>query len=271
MSPPAETEEHATRFDLWGRDLAAAQAAGHRARIPASWRVLTALGIAVAVASALIVHLAGGGSRATAPRLSPSERAIAAAINLRAADAPGFTVSYASHDVAVGGDPGNVFKSCYGGAPASVAGDAPEADSPSFVQSNGFSSVSLGSSVSFSSAAQIDRDARLAADPRLSQCFAQAMAALTFTVHGTQITGADASAAIVPLPIVAGQAVLAMRARMNWTARGITIPTYLDLYVVGVGREEVSLYTFSTMQPYSAAQEQLLLSELVTRARANPY
>jgi hypothetical protein len=65
--------------------------------------------------------------------------------------------------------------------------------------------------------------------------------------------------------------VLAMRASLTWTVRGIGIPVYFDLFLVGVGHDELLLYSFALEQPDSSAAEKQLVSVLVARALAQPH
>ena len=222
-----------------------------------------------------VIHVAGGGSsQPTAAHLSrASERAVAAAINLRAADLPGFSLEGSSNDVSAGGNPGGQFKSCFGASLPSGSSE-PAFGSPGFSEQGSYGYVGVGSQVSFVSAAQLRRDATIARNARFPQCFAQAFAAMTFKAHGVTITGSNPETQTLSTspPSASGVfPVLAMRASMTWTIRGIPVPVAFDIFLVAVGHDELSFYSFALGRPYSSAAEERLVSLLVTRALAQPH
>jgi hypothetical protein len=263
-------------FGEWGTAPAVSAPAGTKA----VGRRLLGLAVAGAIAAAIIVHLAvgTGGSRAAA------SRATADAINLRLADVPGFTAS-AHRNVTHSGDPSGVFRRCFGSftVSASTAGatvaDAPATfagsfSSPDFVERDALSTVSLSSQVAFVPMSTLADIAALGRTPRFAGCFAQALAAIAYDVNGVRVSGGEPTAVTLPVPITAQPGVdplLGLRASMQWFAGGREIPVAMDVYVVGVGHDEISLFDLSTPQPYPGSAEDHLLSLLVGRALARQH
>lgn len=265
------------RFDHWGTDVAdpprhAPGPPPQAPRRPVRLRLLV-LALVVAAAAAVVVHVVGGSSPPPGARLSAaSQREIAAAINLTAADLPGFNLQ-GSSSVTVGGNPNGQFKNCFG---SSLPNDPGSADfgSPGFDEHGSYGYVGVGSDVSFVSAAQLTRDAAVARAARFPQCFARAFAAMSFRAHGVTVTGSNPQVQTLPIasPTASGVLpVLAMRATLTWTIRGIALPVHFDLFLFGVGHDELSLYALALGQPYSTAAESQLVSALVARALAEPH
>jgi hypothetical protein len=251
-------------------------AARSRRRRRAPWRPFAAAAASVA-AMALMIQLpaAGASPASSAGKLTTAERAIAAAINIRRADLPaGFSVEPNS-GVSYGGDPATRFKSCYGPGATEPGRNSPNVSSPSFSKNAADGeSVAVGSGVAFPSRDQLARDTGYAGNPRFPQCVAEAFAALTLKAEGVKITGSRPRGVELPNQIRATadvQTLLGMRASFTWTVRGVSLPVYLDLYLVRVGGEEIDLYTFATVQPVLISSEAHLLSLMVARALAQPH
>ena len=264
MSVSGDREQ--ASFHEWGTRLRAPESAsgpgwwlGTRRRVLA----LTALGLACGVAGALAVVVTRSGSQ--------SPRAIAAATNLRLSDLPGFRLS-SNAGVSTSGDPGAEFQQCFGTVPN--AAGAPSFDSPDLVSGGGLESVSVGSTVSFVTPAALQRDAAIARNPRFPQCFSDALAAIRMSANGVQITASNPTATTLPIPVSASASVdpvLGMRAAITWTADGNEIPVYVDVYLVGVGHDELSIFIASAENPVSASTEQRLVNLVVARALGQPH
>jgi hypothetical protein len=224
----------------------------------------------------LSLPAAGASAAATTGKASAAEKAIAVAINIRRSDLPaGFSVA-PNAGVSIGGDPAAQFKSCYGpGASESGGNDSPNVSSPSFSKAGaGGESVSVGSGVAFPSPDQLARDAGYAGNPRFPQCVADAFAALTLKADGVKITGSQPHGVKLPDQVrttAAVQTLLGLRASFSWTVRDVSLPVYLDLFLVRVGGEEIDLYAFATVQPVLISSEAHLLSLMVARALAHPH
>lgn len=284
MSRMAVGSDSTPRFDHWGTDIVEPvpetpapmpQGPDRRGRLPRPTRLrLFLVAVVTAAAVAGVVHVASSGSSQPTPaHLSlASERAVAAAINLRRSDVPGFAAAGSSGGVTDGGDAGAQFKKCFGPLPGGGSNNG--YSSPNFTRGSGLDDVTLGSNVTFVTAAQLKRDVALARRSDFPRCFAQAFAAMTFKSNGVTITGSNARAQTLPTASATAAGVfpvLAMRASLTWTVRGIGIPVYFDLFLVGVGHDELLLYSFALEQPDSSAAEKQLVSVLVARALAQPH
>lgn len=89
-----------------------------------------------------------------------------------------------------------------------------------------------------------------------------------------QITAANPTATTLPIPVSASAGVdpvLGMRAAMTWAADGNEIPVYVDVYLVGVGHDELSIFMASAENPVSASTEQRLVNLVVARALGQPH
>jgi hypothetical protein len=217
----------------------------------------------------------GASASAATSKVSPAEKAIANAINLRRSDLPaGFSVS-SNAGVTAGGDPGAQFNTCYGPGATQPGGDSPSVSSADFAKdSGGGEGVSLTSGVTFPSPVQLARDTAEARNPRLPQCVADAIAALSLKAGGVKITGSQPHAVRLPDQVKATALVhplLSMHASLTWTARGVSLPVYMDLYLVSVGHEEIDLFVFATVQPVVISSEGHLLALMVGRALAQPH
>ena len=264
MSVSGDREQ--ASFHEWGTRLRAPESASG----PGWWHgthrrvlALTALALVCGVAGALAVVVTRSGSQ--------SPRAIAAAINLRLSDLPGFRVSN-NAGVSTSGDPDTQFQQCFGTVPD--AASAPSFDSPDLVSGGGLESVSVGSTVSFVTPSVLQRDAAVARNPRFPRCFSDALAAISMSANGVQITASNPTAATLPIPVSASTSVdpvLGMRAAMTWTADGNDIPVYVDVYLVGVGHDELGIFMFSTQDPFSTSTEQRLVNLVVARALGQPH
>lgn len=264
-------------FDRWGNEFDGAPAAGiRRARTLADLslvRVAT-LAVVLAAVAALIVHFAGGGRTATQATRPLTQSAVAAAVNVRLADLSGFHVG-SSAGVTVGRDPASAFAQCLGSSASPAASPIPSFQSPDLVSGTGLQFVSLSSTVGFAPASVLASDAQLAANSRFAPCVANALAGLTYRAHGLAITsGGDAQATPLPFPPSAGHGVhrmLGLQASMTWSVNGLNFPVFVDLYVVTLGHDELSLFALSSEQPYSIATEDRLLGLLERRALRDPH
>jgi len=232
--------------------------------------------VALPVAIALLSLPAAGASAASSTgKASPAERAIAAAIYIRRSDLPAGFIVQANAGVSIGGDPQTQFKSCYGPGATAPGGNSPDVSSPSYSKDSGVGeTVTVGSGVGFPSPAQLARDKGYAGSPKFPRCVADAFAALTFKTDGVTVTGSQPRGVELPDQVdttAAVQTLVGLRASFTWTVRDVSLPVYLDLYVVRVGGEELDLYVFATRQPVLISSEAHLLSLMVTRALAHPH
>ena len=221
----------------------------------------------------MLLASTGSSSAAAGSGVTPSDRAVANAVNLRLSDLPGFRLG-STGGVSLGGDPGTQFNRCFGTVAKTSGHNAPSVSSPGFLKGTGLEEVSLTSSVGFSSPAAIALDSTLAKSPHFPRCVADALAALTLSANGVKITGSNAHAERLASAVkrTGGvDPVLSMRASMTWTVRGLSFPMYMDLFVVAVGHEEISMFVFATVQPVVVASESRLITVLINRALAKAH
>jgi hypothetical protein len=237
---------------------------------------LQSLALGPVLAAAVLVMLlgsAGSSSAAVARAITPSDRALANAVNLKLSDLPGFRLG-STGGAGVGGDPGTQFSKCFGAGSNALGSNAPTVNSPDFVKGAGFEEVSLDSTVEFASPAALTSEATLAKSPRFPQCVADALAALTLSARGAKITGGDPHAERLPSEIKTTATVdsmLSMRASMTWTVRGLSFPVYMDLYLVAVGHEQITMFVLATAEPVVVASEWRLMTLMINRALAKPH
>jgi hypothetical protein len=62
-----------------------------------------------------------------------------------------------------------------------------------------------------------------------------------------------------------------MHASLTWTVRTVNLPVYLDLYLVAVGHDEITLFVWASVQPVVISSEGHLLALMVRRAPAEPH
>ena len=266
-------------FDRWGTKIerppdGIAEASASRSLADLSLLHVAGLAVVVAALVALIVHFAGGGRSTTSATSPTTHRAVAAAINLTLSDLAGFHVG-SKAGVSVGGDPTTAYTQCFGSGANSAAIPTASFQSPDFVSGAGLQFVSLGSTVSFAPASVLASEAALTANSRFPSCLADALAALTYRAHGLAITsGGGAQATPLPFPPAAGRSahtMFGLRASMNWSVNGLNFPVFVDLYVIALGHDELTMFALSTEQPYSIAAEDRLVALLESRAQHNHH
>jgi hypothetical protein len=280
MSTVTEITTQEPRLDWWGIDIgngeagASGRLAGRHRDVPqdrSSWLNLGLIGACIALVAALVVHFAT--TSAPVPAWANSPQVLAQAINLRLSDLPGFSAAGAGPKVTA--NPGAQFARCFSSVSTASVSGGPGFTSPDFVSGGGAQAVSIGSSFGVASRTELAQDSALAHDPRFPQCFANAVAAMTLTANGIEVGGAHPTATTLALPrassasaeaILGVRPILGVRARMTWSAVGVSIPVTVDAYLMSVGHDEVALFAFASGRPFSSAREERLLSLLVHRA-----
>ncbi len=214
---------------------------------------------------------AGGSAPAGARPWSKGEaEAFARAVNLTAADVPGFTPAPAS-------TPGETpaerrlqaeTAHCLGGTGGGRA--IVEAGSPHFQRTAGALSGSVSSEVNVSRTAAL-AGAELAKirSPRTRACLERYMQALLGARAGGG--GVTSTVRVVsgnpPAPGTTGG--FGWRITVALAVRGTQIPVYLDILGFVYGPAQVSLFSTGLPEPFPASAEEHLYSLLLTRARAH--
>jgi hypothetical protein len=77
--------------------------------------------------------------------------------------------------------------------------------------------------------------------------------------------------ALVPAPATAANGSFGMRVSMAIGALGRSVPFTIDFFGYGVGRDEVTLVTYSLEESFPASAVQRLGALMVSRALAHPH
>ncbi|HEV3048395.1 MAG TPA: hypothetical protein VGY13_13665 [Solirubrobacteraceae bacterium] len=223
-------------------------------------------------------HASARPSPKAAPAGSPAvarARAFASAVNLQAADLPGFTVAGERKHKHGNGSEQRLERelhACAGDALAHSSSNASlaEAGSSTFERKGGIASQTISSSVT------VERSPAAAAkllealrNTRLRGCLGHAFEGL---LHTQRIPGATIGPATIkfgspPAPGMTGG--FGLRVRTTLVVRRIPIPFYLDVLGFVDGPAEVSFLAISIPAPLPAQLEEHLFSVLEERARAH--
>ncbi len=216
------------------------------------------------------------GSSTTPPSSGGSapsrERALAFAhaVNLTAADVPGFTANEKqSHHSARERALEREMQRCagIGGSSKGIA----EASSKNFELKRQIIDLSVSSEVSVSpSAGDAARALSAIRSAHVRDCFSRFLGQI---FKGERVKGATAGpitiqAGTPPAPGVSGS--FGWRVTATFLVRGLKIPIYLDFLGFVVGPSEVTLLSTGVLQPFPAAIQQHLFSLLLSRAKAHP-
>jgi hypothetical protein len=201
--------------------------------------------------------------------------AFAHAVNLTAADVPGFTPSKKHEDESAAERRlQQQLRSCGGVAGARALqhaqGTLVEASSPSFELKRGILALSVSSEVSVAHTAA-EAAATLAAirNPRLRACFSGYLSSLLKSKHypGATVVGVSIVSGTPPAPGMTGG--FGWRVTATLAISGIHISFYFDILGFIDGPAQVTLSSSGTVRPFPAQAQEQLYSELLTRARAH--
>lgn len=203
------------------------------------------------------------------PLTQAQAHAFASAVNLRAADVPGFVPSVRAATGGFGGEKRleEQLARCAGASGSARAGPA-EAGSPVFRRRGALLGDSVSSSVSFlSSAAAGAQELAVLRSERLRTCLSRYLDAL---LRGRQFGGATlGNVSIVegtpPAPGTTGG--FGWRVTAVFTIRRLRVPFYLDTLGFIDRRAEVTLQSSGAALPFPAAAEEHLFNLLLERAK----
>jgi hypothetical protein len=224
-----------------------------------------------AAATATHPAVAAGASPSAARALTKAQaKAFARAVNLTAADVPGFKVSSEHHEQETPAEKrleGELTR-CAGGAARNL--QVAEVSSKEFEREdkNGVQSVQSGVTVEPTAALAVKELAE-ARSQRGRNCFSHYLSLL---FKGKKFSGAS----IGPISISAGSpsapgtsGSFGWRISTTITVNRVAVPFYMDILGFVYGPTEVSLFSFGLPEPFPAATEQHLFSLLLQRAKAN--
>ena len=207
------------------------------------------------------------GAASSASLTEPRALAAARAVNLTAADVPGFTVSSKKQTrTAQEGRYERELLHCVGPR-ASGAGLA-EASSRDFELNQGILQLGVSSEVSVAPTPAI-ASAKLAAvrSPRVRGCFARYFEQL---LKGQRYAGAaigQVSLASGTPPAAGTTGGFGWRVTATLNVRGVRVSFYLDILGFVYGPATVSLFSSGAVRPFPATAEQHLFSLLLQRAK----
>lgn len=208
----------------------------------------------------------GGGSSAP--------RAIARAINLHASDLPGFTAQPPDHS-GTGSQIGSRMKGCLGAGwiAQHTGGDLVDVSSPQFASGSGLQAEQVSSDVTIKrSTSLVRRDLAVIQSGRIQGCLGQALDGITIpTQSGPTVTIDHVRAARLAAAGQGSDGSFGIRTTMSMSALGVNVPVTLDILGYAVGRDELSLVTFTIARPFSAQIERQLAAVLISRALAHPH
>ncbi len=217
-------------------------------------------GVAVAVSGAAVLGFA-----LSALASSPSATAtlLGSAINLRAADLPGFTVENASRSPTLSGGMVTGAKKCL---PAALAHTHPGVATSPFFSSG--RQVVLSTVIVQPSRALASLYLATARNRQVQRCTGLS-GGITATNPGSPpVTVHVTGFADLPFAARGSDGTAGFREDMTITLGGVTLQMTADSRNFAVGRVVVSLFTYGIGQAFPAATEQRLTSVLLTRALA---
>src|SRR5579864_4515511 len=228
---------------------------------------MVAVGAAV-LAGVIVVLLLGGGAG------SSPEQAIAAAINLRASDLPGFTAQAPDHS-GTGSQIDSRMRACVGSGWIAQHSGSQLADvsSPQFASGSGLQAEQVSSDVTIKrSVGAVRSDLATIESGRIQGCLAPALDGVTIpTRSGLPVTIGNVQVTQFAPSSAGSDGSFGIRTTMLMNAAGVNVPVVLDILGYAVGKDELGLITFGIGHPFSTPSEQQLSSLLITRALARPH
>lgn len=201
--------------------------------------------------------------------------AFARAVNLTAADVPGFTPSRKPHgESAAERRLQQQLRGCAGGVGTRVLqptkATLAEASSPYFELHRGVLAWSVSSAVSVAhTSAQAAATLTAIRNPRIRACFTSYLSSLLKSQHisGATVVGVSIAAGTPPAPGTSGG--FAWRVTATLAIRTIHISFYFDILGFVEGPAQVTLTSSGTVRPFPAQAQEQLYSQLLSRARAH--
>jgi len=195
--------------------------------------------------------------------------AFAHAVNLTAADVPGFKVSSEhEHETAAEKRLEHEMLRCVG-ALGSHHGIV-EMGSKEFERETNTGDESVQSAVSVArTPALAAKELAAIRSPHVRACLAHYLDLLfkSHRYHGATVSPVSISQGTPPAPGATGS--FAWRITTTITLHSVTIPIYIDIFGFVDGPAEVSLFTAGVPRPFPAATEERLFSLLLTRAKTH--
>jgi len=246
----------------------------------------TAILLALVLSSALLAACGKGGSASTAShspavagpphgattRGSPTRAqalAFAHAVNLTAADVPGFTPSPKQHHESPSEQRlERELRACTGSGAGGSRGAVAEAGSPDFELHRGILDLTVSSEVSVAqSAAQAAATLSAIHSARVRACVSQYLGRLLKSQRyaGATVTGVSIASGTPPAPGTSGG--FGWRVTATLAVRGLHVSFYLDILGFVYGPAQVTLSSSGALRPFPSSAQEQLFSRLLLRAR----
>jgi hypothetical protein len=218
----------------------------------------------IAVAASATVLVAGcGGSSHKSPSKSRA-MAVASAVNLRAADLPGYSATPTTSSSQINQLSAR-FAACAGESPAGAA--LADVSSDQFALGSGLRTVQFSSEVRvLPSQSSVARDLAAIRSDKARACIQRVFPAAVNQAGGAQLRAQIAS---VRAPAPGADGSYGYRVTIAVRAAGATFTVLVGELGAAVGKLEVTLNDFSIGTPITAATERHLFSLLVSRAAAH--
>jgi len=206
--------------------------------------------------------------------------AFAGAVDLTAADVPGFTPSSHQHSSSPGERRAEQqLRSCLGTSGADAVGGASrastlaQASSPDFQLRRGIIELSVGSEVTVSHSSS-EATAALAAirSPRVRRCLSAYVHTLLSSQHygyGARVSEVTLDSGTPPAPGTSGG--FGWQVRATLALRGLDLPFYIDILGFVYGPAQVTLTSTGDVRAFPAAAQEQLFHTLLARARAHKF
>jgi hypothetical protein len=202
---------------------------------------------------------------------SPGQLAIARAVNLRAADLPGFTSQSAGNN---GANPfgAQINSTCSGLVSGARHRRTAHAGSPLFMTTSGLRSEQVQSAVEIERSRRVVRhDLAVGRSKHTRVCIASVLKTLKFNEQGTQVTLTNVRVTPLRVAVSGATGSFGLRVHAAVSALSISIPLNIDMIGIAVGRDEISLLAEGTERRFPRKTEQRLTQLLVSRALALPH
>jgi hypothetical protein len=217
--------------------------------------------------------------RATVPRAAAPTHAqalaFAHAVNLTAADAPGFTATPNHHSESASERRlEQELRGCVGAQGSRTPQRSPstvlEAGSPDFGLRRGILDLTVSSEVSVArTSAEAAATLSAIRSARVRACVSHYVSELLKSQHyaGASVVGVSIASGTPPAPGTTGG--FGWRVTATLAIRGVHISFYLDILGFVYGPAQVTLSSSGTIRPFPAKAEEQLYSLLLSRARAH--
>ncbi len=209
-----------------------------------------------------------------APRTHAQALAFARAVNLTAADVPGFASTPKQHSESANERRlERELHSCAGSQGAQqqrLRSTVAEAGSPEFELHRGILQLSVSSEVSVARTPAEAADMLSAVrSVRVRACFTRYVSLLLKSQHldGATVTGVSIASGTPPAPGTTGG--FGWRVTATLAVHGVHISFYLDVLGFVYGSAQVTLSSSGIVRPFPASAQEQLYSGLLTRAKSH--